>query len=58
MYIGTRISLGIMPCPRMLIVSWKERAGIVTAQIVYDLILKNTFENARPSLFEHDVSLS
>ena len=46
-----------MPCPQVLIVSWKERAGIATMEIVYDLILKNTFENARPSLFERDSSL-
>ena len=58
MYIGMRISLGIMPCPRVLIASWKERAGIATVHIVYDLIYKNTFENARLSLFERDASLS
>ena len=47
-----------MKCPQVLIVSWKERAGIATVEIVYDLILKNTFENARPSLFDCDASLS
>ena len=47
-----------MPGPQVLIVSGKERAGITTVEIVYDLILKNTFENARPSLFERDTSLS